>query len=230
MGGVAGVIDAAFSFPALIYTFSTIVILGLWIVTTAIGGGFDVDVDTDLDLDLDAGVDTSVDTDIDGSSSMLQSAMQFLGLAGMPVLLGMSLLSLFAWAITMLGVLLLDGTDILDGAVGVAISIALLVIALAVSSAITRRIGRTLWSKLRPAKATGRQDLVGKICRITTLRVDGTFGQAEVHDRSGSSYVVQVRCPEPNALTKGDSALIFNFDDDTEAFSVSPDVELTSGS
>ena len=233
MGGFSDLVDAAFSFPALIYTISTLLLMGFWVATTAIGAGLgglgDLDLDLETDVDLDVDVDSSVDTDIDGSSNTLQTAMKFLGLTGMPVLLGLNLVSLFAWAVTMIVVVLLDGTSILTGGSGAIISIALLLAALIIGSSVTRTIGRTMWSKVRPAKATGRQDLIGKICRVTTQRVDGKFGQAEVRDRTGSSYLVQVRCLEPNALSKGDSALIFNFDDDSEAFTISPDVELTSG-
>ncbi len=43
------------------------------------------------------------------------------------------------------------------------------------------------------------------------MRVDGEFGQAEIED-GGAGLLVQVRSEEPNSLTRGSHALVFEYD------------------
>jgi hypothetical protein len=69
--------------------------------------------------------------------------------------------------------------------------------------------------------ARGRDTLVGKICVVSTGRVDGTFGQA-TYDDGGAGLIVQVRCDRKNGLKRGDQALIIDYDKGRESFSIEP--------
>ena len=61
-------IDAAFSFPALVFTITTIFFMGFWAVTTALGAGISSLDDFDLDFDADVDADVDIDTAADGST------------------------------------------------------------------------------------------------------------------------------------------------------------------
>ena len=61
----------------------------------------------------------------------------------------------------------------------------------------------------------------GRTCRITTLRVDGTFGQAEIDD-GGAGLVAQVRCLRSNRLTRDTQALVFDYDEAEGVYHVAP--------
>ena len=62
---------------------------------------------------------------------------------------------------------------------------------------------------------------MGKVCTVITLKVDRTFGQAELDD-GGSSLLLQARCFKENELTRGSRALIFDYDMKEDIFHVVP--------
>lgn len=65
-----------------------------------------------------------------------------------------------------------------------------------------------------------QQSLIGRPCKILTLKVDEGFGQAEVRIDKGAPLNVRVRAATPNALGKGSQALIIDFDPESERFEV----------
>ncbi|MEM6455598.1 MAG: hypothetical protein AAF772_10920 [Acidobacteriota bacterium] len=69
--------------------------------------------------------------------------------------------------------------------------------------------------------AVGRRELIGRLCTVTTQRVDAGFGQGEIVD-DGAAILVQLRCDETNVLTRGDEALVIDYDADAEVFWVVP--------
>ena len=70
-------------------------------------------------------------------------------------------------------------------------------------------------------KQTNRSDLIGKVVKIDTSRVDDKFGSAKADD-GGAGLIIQVRCDSANKLTRGSNALVVSFDDDREAYEVTP--------
>ena len=59
------------------------------------------------------------------------------------------------------------------------------------------------------------------MCRITTLEVTDSYGQAEVAD-GGAGLLIQVRSSNAAELGQGTEALIFDYDAEMEVFSVKP--------
>ncbi len=218
---MTNLIDTAFSFPAIVLTVSTIFFLGFWIVTTVLGTG--INSLDDFDLDFDSDVDTDVELDGGGSGSVLQSSLEFLGLTGMPILLALNLLSLFAWAVAMIAMTVIG--DEPSGIGGTLIGVVVLIGAVVVGGFITGRIGDRVSGVFRPPTALRKRELVGKVCTVTTDKVTADFGQAEVRDAEGASLLVQIRCVEANTLHAGDQALIFDLDEDG-TYTVSPDIGL----
>ncbi len=216
---MSDVIDLAFSLPTIIFTISTVFFLGFWILTTVFGAG--VDALDDLDIDLDA----DVDTDVEGGSSggLLYSALEFLGIAGMPVLLALNLISIFAWGMSMT-VMSIAGE--VSGAAAIATGLLVFFGSFLFGGLVTGRIAQRFSYVLQPTFAIKRRELVGKSCVLTTQRVTADFGQAEVRDDEGGSLIVQVRCPRSNTLGSGDRALIISLDADNGVFEISPDPNL----
>jgi hypothetical protein len=70
-------------------------------------------------------------------------------------------------------------------------------------------------------QATANAELVGKLCVVTTGRVDGKFGQA-AFESDGMSLLIQVRADEGTELVKGKRALIVAWDRERQAFVVEP--------
>lgn len=143
----------------------------------------------------------------------LAGLIQALGLGGVPVTVMLSILILAAWSICVGAMQLLGGGS--PGWLVVAAALLSLTIAIPLTSLLVRPL-RQFFVTL---PATRHRDLLGKICTITTLRVDERYGQAEIED-GGAGLLVQVRANGPVRLARGDRAIIFDYKD--EVFLVAP--------
>lgn len=162
----------------------------------------------------------------EAAGNKLEAAGQTAGLLGalklkdVPVTVTGSLLLLWSWAFSYLGMHFLGGVL---GAVlplwlvGLAVMIAAVVAAYPVASLSARPFAGIFATE----EAKGRDALVGQVVAVTTLRVDGGFGQAAFEDGQGG-LLVPVRCPKPNALQRGDEALVVGYDPVSETFVVEP--------
>lgn len=227
-------VDIAFSFPAVVFTISTVILVGFWAATMLIGGGLDaldgVDLGFDTDVDLDVDAVAKAELELTGgaesdvaspeSAGLLQTILQFLGIIGMPLLLALNLLSLFAWAITMIAVTVLGPSNV-NPLIGLGVGAG----AFLGSGFITGRVASRYGAAMAPAKALRRGELVGRFCTITTQRVTTDFGQAEVRDAEGGSLIVQVRAAEDNQLGRGDKALIVDVDNDAGIYQLAVGLE-----
>lgn len=215
--------DIAFSLPTVVFTVSSILFLGFWMLTSLIGAGADAFDDLDIEFDADTDIELDAGGDATSSSGVVRSALEMLGITHMPLLLALNLESLIAWLMSMIFMTIFSGVDgILGGIVGLAV----LIVSFLIGVMITTAIGRRWAHVFRPTYALRQRELVGSVCTITTGRVTADFGQAEVRAGDGGSLIVQVRCAKENDLTSGDRALIFDHDITNGVFSISPDKSL----
>ncbi|MFB9836232.1 hypothetical protein [Actinoallomurus acaciae] len=148
-------------------------------------------------------------------------------LVGAAAAVMVSLLVAIAWFASLAGAVLLRHGDVS----GVLPSAGVLVAAVLLSALLTRLLMRPLRRMLAEEAVPTRRDFVGRMCVISTGRVDLRFGQAVVRAADGSAAVIQVRQQrnredEP-ALKAGSTALIFDYDAEGEFFWVMPyDAEL----
>jgi hypothetical protein len=213
---VDGLLDASFSFPAVIFSVAMIVVIVYWLIVLI--GALDIDL-LDPDIDTDTDIDTGTDT---GGLGALLSGI---GLGGVPVTVALSLLIAFAWFTGLVGTVLLRGSGFVTAVLAL-FWIAIVVAALLVGWCFARMLVLPLRRLFPDAKAPSRHDFVGKLCLIKTSRVDTKFGQAEVTAADGSTALIQVRrhaADEPQeSLSTGSAALIFEYDIDGEFFWVTP--------
>jgi hypothetical protein len=144
----------------------------------------------------------------------LEDDVPWLGLGGVPAGIVLSLLIALAWLLSLIGGQVLDGG-------GVAL-IAVPVVALAGAWLVMRGLLVPLRRLFPQGDRHSRGDLVGRRCVIRTGDATPDFGQAEVTAADGSSAIVQVRTTGQDRLTRGDKALIFEYDKDGEFFWVMP--------
>ncbi|MEL7058753.1 MAG: NfeD family protein [Acidobacteriota bacterium] len=143
---------------------------------------------------------------------------QRLGLGGVPRSFTGSLIAGFGWVFSLTATLAIPGLqDAADDAwwVGLGVALFFLLPATMATALALRPLHRAVAASLGPTRA----DLIGTVCVVTTQRVDADFGQAEVED--GSS-LIQVRCRDPGALSRGSRAVIFEYDREREAFWIAP--------
>jgi hypothetical protein len=149
----------------------------------------------------------------------MSSLLHALDLRAAPMTVVLSVFFFFAWLLTNLGrhylingmgfgpVWLVGSGLMLGGVIG----------ALPLTSILVRPLGKIL--KVEPT--ISRKDLIGKIVRIDTSRVDARFGQALAED-GGAGLIVPVRCDGDHGLRRGSQALVVSWDSVREAYEVAP--------
>ncbi len=208
-------LTASLAFPTVVFTILLGIVMLYW--TMVIVGALGLDA---LDfLDLDSGVEA-----LDGATEGVDSSgldhggggvLTFLGFGKVPATIVVSSLALWAWACCVLGVSALAGF----GLPGVVVILAVPAVAMFVSGLMTGLLVRVLGRFIVQHKATRRKDLLGKVCTVTTGRVDANFGQAIVRE-GGDEYTVQVRCDPPNALVRHSQALLVAYDPEHDFYTI----------
>ncbi|MDB1086792.1 hypothetical protein PJ985_04335 [Streptomyces sp. ACA25] len=197
-------VSAALEFPAVVFTFPLLVVLGYWLFVALTGLSGD-------------GVDTDPSDPPASSGSGHEGAaghsgfLGFLGLGGVPVTLVFSLVVLTAWFVSLVGVVLFDDP---------LIRWAWFVLALFVAWHTTWLLARPLRRLLHTGAPQRNADFVGSICLVRTGRVDADFGQGEATAPDGSTALLQIRTDELGVLTSGSSALIYDYDVEGDFFRV----------
>ena len=195
---------AVLSFPTVVFTVLLIFFL-LYAIATFLGAA-----DTEW-LDGMLGVD-------DVNDSVLEAAMNWLGVAGIPVMVFGGISAVFAWFGSYIADRALPDSILIDSGIGVAAAVTGVM------------LGGVALRPLRPvfttAPARRRNELVGKVCTIRSLRVDDQAGNAEVGD-----VIAEVRCFRPNELTLGSSAIVYDYDAESGIYHVGPlDPSITESS
>lgn len=185
-------LDAAVSFPAVIFSFLLVLVVVYWLLVLI--GTLDVEIG---DLDLADGI----------------------GLGGVPVTVTVSVLTVVSWFVSLVGVVITDG---LATPLRVAVGIGVLLIATLAGLVAARLVVVPLRRLYVTGGEASRDDFVGRECVIRTGRVTDDFGQAEVTAEDGSSAIIQVRQTGEHELTNGRRALIFDYDNNGEFFWVAP--------
>lgn len=221
-------LTAILAFPTVVFTIllGVVVLYWLFVLLGALdiellghGDGHDLHVDGHAHFDGDGhagghGHDAHDAHDGDGGAEGL---IQALGLSGVPVTVMLSILILTAWSFCV-GAMRFLGS----GSAGWLVTAAAL-LSFAAAIPLTSLLVRPLRRLFVTLPAPRHRDLLGKVCTITTLRVDERYGQAEIED-GGAGLIVQVRSNGPVSLARGDRAIIFDYKD--EVFYVAPMEEV----
>ena len=156
----------------------------------------------------------------EGAPDGLAGLFTALRLKRAPVTVVVTLFAAFGWLVSVLTMQSVGA--VLMGAVpawllGTLVLGASSVASLVVTSVAVRPLGRLFVTHA----AKGRSDLVGRVCVVSTGRVDARFGQATVED-GGAGLILPVRCDAEGALRRGERALIIGWDHEREGFLVEP--------
>jgi hypothetical protein len=213
-------LDNIFSFPTVIFTVPTIVIVLFWF--SAFLGLMDIEI---FDADVDGGADSGA-PDMDGDATSSSDLLSNLGLDGVPLTVAITLIDVYAFAFTYVAkqqlAPLLDG--VLTATVaGTVIALGAVFIALPVAAISCRPLRKVFVTHEAPAKS----DLIGKICTVSSGSVTETFGQAASED---GTVVVNVRAESPNEFSRGDRIVLLGFDADSDSFTIVAHDELMNES
>ncbi|WP_437827095.1 glycine zipper family protein [Sorangium sp. So ce1153] len=149
------------------------------------------------------------------------SVLVALQLHRVPATVTLTLVAAFGWFTSALSTMLAEpawvGAGLPRWALGLAVLAGSLTAAVLLTSLAVRPLGPLFVTR----HATSKKDLVGRVCVISTGRVDERFGQAVI-DEGGASHILDVRSDTPGALRRGDRALLVSWDPGGEVFSVEP--------
>jgi hypothetical protein len=189
-------------------------------------GALDGVLDGGLDGALDGAADAATEAIGEGAAEAVATGpgallglLAGLKLTSVPVTLSMSLIALFGWVLSYLGMAYLPDVltwspALLATAVGGA--------AFLLGTGVTSFAVRPLSPFFARHDARGYRSLIGLTAEVTTGRVDDRFGQAELSD-SGDVMLIQVRNDlADNGLKRGDPVLVIKRDVAREAFVVEP--------
>jgi hypothetical protein len=232
-------LSAILSSPTVVFTVLLIVIVLYWlmVIVGAIGvdvlhvgeaaggkieGMLDGAVEGKIEGVLDGAVDGAVSGKVEGVTGKLEAVsgggggfLAMLGFGKVPATVVISSLVLWSWALCLLAAR--SGAEMGLPAWSVQVLAPVLAVFLGgvLTGALVRAIGRFIVHQ-EPLR---RADLVGKLCTITTGRVDANFGQALISEH-GVDLTVDVRCDPPNSLRRNARAVIVAYDSEHHFFTV----------
>jgi hypothetical protein len=243
-------IAAIVSFPTVVFTVALLVVAGYWLLALLGGVGSDMldaaagKIDGAVDAmagKVDGAIDAmagKVDGAVDGATGKLEavggkvegaagglSLLAAMGFGKAPATVVISMLVLFAWALSTFATLMLrdylpaSAADVGVAAMGVHVGIAFG--AVVVAGMLTGLIAGALGDAFKRHRPIGRGELVGKLATITTGRVDERFGQANLHE-DGANLIVDVRCATPNALVRHTRVVLVSYDAAAHYYMVEP--------
>ncbi|MBI2215358.1 MAG: hypothetical protein HYU52_17035 [Acidobacteria bacterium] len=217
------IIETALAFPTVIFT----VLLGFVLLYAAlvIVGAFDLEfLDSFLGLealdDVDAITEGGDATASGDGAGVVAGIMAALGISGVPITIWGSAVVLLSWMLSMIG-MELAAPLLPAGPVGTIFAAGIGLGSFLVGGFIASRLVRPLRKIYVTEKAPQRSSLVGHSCTILSTKVDATFGRGEIDD-GGAGFIAEVRCDRPDALTRGDRAIVFDYDPEHGVFRVAP--------
>ena len=225
---------ALLAFPVVVWTVMLGVLLVYWLFVMTglvhLGEGADGAVDGVLDGTMegaghvdavhqgaDVGGDADIDLDVDADGSHgIAAFLSALRLRSVPLTVSVSLIVFYAWALSLLGVVLPHAAGLALPA-WVAYVVAFFVAPL-LALPLTSMTVRPLAPLFTPRRAKTNKDMIGRSCVVRTGSVTATFGEAIVKD-TGSDLILRVRV-DGTELKRGEEALIVGFDEEREEYIV----------
>lgn len=231
-------LSAILSFPTVIFTVLLTVIVLYWLMVIVGAIGVDVlhvgevagaKIEGMVDGAVDGAVGGAVDGAVDGAgpgqgegaTGRLEAVgggggfLAMLGFGKVPATVVISSLVLWSWALCLL--IARSGAEM--GLPSWSLQVLAPVIAVFLGGVLTGTLVRFIGRFIVHQEPLRRVDLVGKLCTITTGRVDANFGQALISEH-GVDLIVDVRCDPPNALRRNTQAVIVAYDSEHHFFTV----------
>lgn len=172
---------------------------------------------------VDGALEGATEGAAEGAAEAIDGAMEsgsVLGilfrLRAVPITVSFSLIALFAWVLSVLGMRYLGG--LMGGTLlGVLVGVAAFVLALPLTSLAARPLEPMFQVNTGRRKA----EVVGHTATVTTGRVDSKFGHADC--RVGNDFLrIEVRANPSKGIKRGQEVLVVDYDAEREAYLVEP--------
>ena len=176
---------------------------------------------TDMD-NVDVG-DTGGDTADISSAGFFTGIMLRFGLYGVPLIVILTLISLFGWVLSYVYTSLLD-KSMVSGILYYLFGTGALLLVLVVSMWLTGLIIAPIRRNIANIPKRNAVSNIGKTATVRTLSVTETHGEAELHD-GGAGLILKIRPHDITTmptLTKGDTVQLVAYLEDINAYQVRP--------
>ncbi|KFA88717.1 hypothetical protein [Archangium violaceum] len=232
---------AILAFPTILFTIPLGVVVGYWLIVMvgAVGvdlldgdiGDFALGAKAGAAEALEGGVKGAVEggakaameggakAALEGGAKAGASIFEVLGFGGVPVTVSVSAVVFLSWlmSLTFAG----PAKDALGFLPGALVGGGIAALCLAVGLVSAGFAVRPLRPMFATHQAPRRAELMGRVCVIASGKVDGKFGHATFED-GGAGLLLNVVCDKGNQLTRGEKALILNYDATRDAYEVEP--------
>ena len=149
----------------------------------------------------------------------LSGLLASLKLRSAPATVVLSVLFLFSWLISVMG-MQAAAANLPADALGLA-RFGIFFLAPLLSLPLTSIVVRPMAKIFLPPVTTASKDLVGKVCTVRTGTVTDRFGEGLLED-GGAGLVVRIRVDAGETVKRGDQVVILGYDDERHEFRVAP--------
>ena len=232
-------LTAILSFPTVVFTVMLIVIVLYWlmVIVGAIGvdvlhigeaaggkiegllGGAVEAAGAKIEGVVGGAVDGAVEAKVEGSLAGAVSGsggfLAMLGFGKVPATVVISSLVLWSWALCLLAVKF--GAEL--GLPTWLLQLAAPLLGVFLGGVLTGTLVRIAGGFIVHHEPLRSGGLVGKLCTVTTGRVDANFGQAQFSE-DGNVITIEVRCDPPNSLLRHAQAVILAYDPEHHIYTV----------
>jgi hypothetical protein len=204
-------LNEIFSFPTIVFAFPLVIFMLFWLL--AFAGLVDIEI-----FDIDGDIEPDIDTDPETQSVPW---LQKLGLDGVPLIVALTLLDIYAFAFTYLArkhlLPLFDGV-LTATAIGAITAFVAVVIALPITAVSVKPLRRLFHTH----EAITKNELIGTICTVSTQTVSETFGQVTTDD----GMTLSVFAKSPNTMARGSRVVLIEFNKEQDIYQVVTEEEL----
>ncbi|MEN8679179.1 MAG: hypothetical protein ABF391_03925 [Akkermansiaceae bacterium] len=198
------------------YNMPLTILLGLvllfWTVSLLGIGDFDADLDVDVDLDVDGGAEGQAE----GAFGFL---LRVVNAQDIPLMLVLSLLTLFMWAIAIASNFYFNPEQ------STSLALVFLLANFFASVLLVKIVTQPLRKFFRTMKndKEHQEPLIGSAGHVKSRVLDSSFGQCEVVRPKGAPALLNCRLAEgEDSLVRGDQILVIGFDEETQKFIIKP--------
>lgn len=197
----------------LIYNLPLTLFLGLvivfWIVSLLGIADFDTEVD----------VDVEVDGELHGSEGVFGFLMRVVNAHDIPVMLVLSLLTLFMWMISIASNFYLNSGE--SGLIALGLFIGNFILSVLLVKLVTQPL-RSMFRSIKNDKEH-QEPLIGSTGFVKSRVLDSHFGQCEIIRPKGAPALLNCRLADgEEAMVRGEEVLVIGHDEEAQKFIIKP--------
>lgn len=199
-------LEISLAFPTAVFTALLALSVLFWALMAVGGAGIDL---FDIDLDFDV-------SGAEEAGSSIFQVLSFFGVGTVPMSIFATVVVFWGWILSVLSVYAVGQMTTIGLLSALGILVGVTVLSIPLSGVVVYPL-KALFEGSSGCESGN--EIIGGVCKITSSRVDEIFGRARFQTE-GSELVITVRCDKEVSLSRGDKALIIDFDEESNIYRV----------